>query len=107
MAAEHERRLAEYEHQVGELQDQLKSLDEEIVLLRRRLQDAPKRVRTLEERILETKGQLAHLVFVLGEASVVFSRHDVILPMAAFDGGSRAPYPASTPWIGFFLMLAG
>jgi len=62
VATEHDRRLAEYEHQVGELQDQRKSLDEEIVLLRRRLQDAPKRVRTLEERILETKGQLAQAV---------------------------------------------
>ncbi len=62
MAAEHERRLAEYEHQVGELQDQVKTLEEEIVLLRRRLQDAPGRVRTLEERVLETKGQLAKAV---------------------------------------------
>ncbi len=62
MATEHDRRLAEYEHQVGELQDQVKTLEEEIVLLRRRLQDAPERVRTLEERILETKGQLAQAV---------------------------------------------
>ncbi|HEY3722722.1 MAG TPA: proteasome ATPase [Acidimicrobiia bacterium] len=62
MASEHERRLAEYEHQVGDLQDQLKSLEEEVVVLRRRLQDAPKRVRTLEERLLETKGQLAQAV---------------------------------------------
>jgi proteasome ATPase len=62
VATEHERRLAEYEHQVGELQDQQKALDEEIILLRRRLQDAPKRVRTLEERVLETKGQLAQAV---------------------------------------------
>jgi proteasome-associated ATPase len=62
VAAEHERRLAEYEHEVGELRDQVKSLEEEVVLLRRRLQDAPKRVRTLEERILETKGQLAQAV---------------------------------------------
>jgi proteasome-associated ATPase len=62
VAAEHDRRLAEYEHQVGDLQDQVKSLEEEVVLLRRRLQDAPKRVRTLEERILETKGQLAQAV---------------------------------------------
>jgi proteasome-associated ATPase len=62
VAAEHERRLAEYEHQVGDLQDQVKGLEEEVVLLRRRLQDAPKRVRTLEERILETKGQLAQAV---------------------------------------------
>ena len=31
-------------------------------LLRRRLQDSPKRVRTLEERLPETKGQLAQAV---------------------------------------------
>ncbi len=37
-------------------------LEEEVVTLRRRLQDAPKRVRTLEERLLETKGQLAQAV---------------------------------------------
>ena len=41
MASEHERRLAEYERQVGDLQDQLKTLEEEVVVLRRRLQDAP------------------------------------------------------------------
>ena len=62
MAQEHERRLAEYERQVGELQAQAKALEEEVVLLRRRLQDAPKRVRTLEERLLEAKGQLAQAV---------------------------------------------
>ncbi len=62
MAPEHERRLAEYERQVGELQSQVKALEEEVVILRRRLQDAPKRVRTLEERLLETKGQLAQAV---------------------------------------------
>jgi proteasome-associated ATPase len=62
MATEHERRLAEYERQVGELQSQLKALEEEVVVLRRRLQDAPKRVRTLEERLLEAKGQLAQAV---------------------------------------------
>ena len=62
MATEPERRLAEYEQQVGELLEQQRTLDEEIVLLRRRLQDAPKRVRTLEERVLETKGQLSQAV---------------------------------------------
>jgi proteasome-associated ATPase len=62
VAVEHERRLAEYERQVGELQSQLKALEEETVVLRRRLQDAPKRVRTLEERLLEVKGQLAQAV---------------------------------------------
>jgi proteasome-associated ATPase len=62
VASEQERRLADYERQVGELQGQLKGLEEEVVVLRRRLQDAPKRVRTLEEKILETKGQLAQAV---------------------------------------------
>jgi len=62
VATEHERRLAEYERQVGELQAQVKGLEEEVVVLRRRLQDAPKRVRSLEERLLEAKGQLAQAV---------------------------------------------
>jgi proteasome-associated ATPase len=62
VAEEHDRRLAEYERQVGELQAQAKALEEEVVVLRRRLQDAPKRVRTLEERLLEAKGQLAQAV---------------------------------------------
>jgi len=62
MASEHDRRLAEYERQVGDLQGQLKGLEEEVGVLRRRLQDAPKRVRTLEEKILETKGQLQQAV---------------------------------------------
>jgi proteasome-associated ATPase len=62
MASEHERRLTEYEAQVDQLQASIKGLEEEVVVLRRRLQDAPKRVRTLEERLLETKGQLAQAV---------------------------------------------
>ena len=41
MASEHDRRLAEYEREVGDLQSQLKALEEEVVVLRRRLQDAP------------------------------------------------------------------
>jgi proteasome-associated ATPase len=47
---------------MAELQSQLKAMEEEVVTLRRRLQDAPKRVRTLEERLLDTKGQLAQAV---------------------------------------------
>src|SRR5689334_23131903 len=62
MASEHERRLTEYEAQVDQLQEHIKGLEEEVVVLRRRLQDAPKRVRTLEEKILETKGQLQQAV---------------------------------------------
>jgi len=60
--AEYERRLAAYETEMAELREQAKALEEEVVSLRRRLQDAPKRVRTLEERLLETKGQLAQAV---------------------------------------------
>ncbi|MEA3218820.1 MAG: proteasome-associated ATPase [Acidimicrobiia bacterium] len=47
---------------MAELREQAKAMEEEIVALRRRLQDAPKRVRTLEERLLDTKGQLAQAV---------------------------------------------
>jgi proteasome-associated ATPase len=53
------------EHQSSndaELREQVALLEEEVATLRRRLQDAPKRVRTLEERLLETKGQLAQAV---------------------------------------------
>ena len=38
------------------------ALNEEVAHLRSRLADAPKRVRSLEERLLETKGQLAQAV---------------------------------------------
>jgi proteasome-associated ATPase len=48
--------------ELAELREQAGTLEEEVALLRRKLQDAPKRVRTLEERLLETKGQLAQAV---------------------------------------------
>jgi proteasome-associated ATPase len=48
--------------ELEELREAAAALEEEVVTLRRRLQDAPKRVRTLEERLLETKGQLAQAV---------------------------------------------
>src|SRR5204863_2663399 len=44
------------------LRDQARVLEDEVISLRRKLADAPKRVRTLEERLLETKGQLAQAV---------------------------------------------
>jgi len=43
------------------LRAQLVVLEDEVSHLRHKLVDAPKRVRALEERLLETKGQLAHL----------------------------------------------
>jgi proteasome-associated ATPase len=42
--------------------EHLAQLEAEIAELRERLADAPRRVRALEERLLETKGQLAHAV---------------------------------------------
>jgi proteasome-associated ATPase len=45
-----------------DLRAQVRVLEDEVASLLRRLQDAPKRVRTLEERLLETKGQLAQAV---------------------------------------------
>jgi proteasome-associated ATPase len=56
--SEYERRLSAYEKEVGELQATIKALEEESGILRRRLSDAPRRVRSLEERLLEAKGQL-------------------------------------------------
>jgi proteasome-associated ATPase len=60
---------------VEELRALVHDLEAEVSSLRRRLQDAPKRVRTLEEKLLEVKGQLAHavsqnekLTFTLGQA---------------------------------------
>ena len=55
-------KLSALELEAAELREQAMVLEEEVVALRRRLQDAPKRVRTLEEKLLETKGQLAQAV---------------------------------------------
>ncbi len=44
------------------MREHIVGLEEEVSVLLRRIQDAPKRVRTLEERLLETKGQLAQAV---------------------------------------------
>ncbi len=73
--ADAEGKNAAYEREVAELRDQTKVLEEEVQGLRRRMQDAPERVRTLEEKLLETKGQLQQaisqnerLTFTLREA---------------------------------------
>ena len=44
------------------LRSQVRALESEVGLLRRKLVDTPKRVSTLEERLLETKTQLAQAV---------------------------------------------
>jgi proteasome-associated ATPase len=72
---EHSPRPAAAEQEMAELHDQARALEEEVLVLRRRLQDAPRRVRGLEEKLLETKGQLQQaisqnerLTFTLREA---------------------------------------
>jgi proteasome-associated ATPase len=62
VTSEHEQRLSEYAQQVEQLEGELKAVEDEVVTLRRRIQDAPKRVRTLEEKLLETRGQLQQAV---------------------------------------------
>jgi len=48
-----------YEKQIHELQVQARFLEDEIALLRRRLTNAPRQVKILEEKLLEAKGDLA------------------------------------------------
>lgn len=48
-----------YEKQIHELQIQVKFLEDEIALLRRRLTNAPRQVKILEQKLLESKGDLA------------------------------------------------
>jgi proteasome-associated ATPase len=52
-------RQERYEKQIHELQTQTKFLEDEIALLRRRLHSAPRQVKILEERLLESKGEVA------------------------------------------------
>jgi proteasome-associated ATPase len=66
---------AALELELADLRAKSANLEEEVQSLRRRMQDAPKRVRTLEEKLLETKGQLQQaisqnerLTFTLREA---------------------------------------
>lgn len=50
------------ERELAALRDQAAALEEEVETLRRKVQDAPKRVRTLEEKLLENKGQLQQVI---------------------------------------------
>jgi proteasome-associated ATPase len=51
--------LERYEKEIHELQTQIKFLEDEIALLRRRLTNAPRQVKILEERLLETRSDLS------------------------------------------------
>jgi proteasome-associated ATPase len=52
-------RIERYEKEIHELSTQVKFLEDEIGLLRRRLHSAPRQVRILEERLLESKSEMA------------------------------------------------
>ncbi len=55
--------MSSYESpEASELRNTIATLEEELSVLRRRLQDSPRRVRVLEERLLEAKGQLTQAV---------------------------------------------
>ena len=63
------------EGELDELREHARTLEDEVVVLRRRMTESPTRVRTLEEKLLETKGQLQQaisqnerLTFTLREA---------------------------------------
>jgi len=55
-------RRAEDEEDLEALRARALTAEEEVTVLRRRLQESPRRVQTLEEKLLETKGQLAQAV---------------------------------------------
>src|ERR1700737_203873 len=50
------------EDDLDALRVRAQAAEEEVTLLRRRLQESPRRVQTLEEKLLETKGQLAQAI---------------------------------------------
>jgi proteasome-associated ATPase len=52
-------RIERYEKQIHELQTHVKFLEDEIALLRRRLTSAPRQVKVLEERLLQSKGEMS------------------------------------------------
>jgi proteasome-associated ATPase len=57
-----ERPPDEMDDDLDTLKLRVRAAEEEVGLLRRRLQESPRRVQTLEEKLLETKGQLAQAV---------------------------------------------
>jgi proteasome-associated ATPase len=59
--ADGQRRAAD-EEDLETLRARALTAEEEVTVLRRRLQESPRRVQTLEEKLLETKGQLAQAV---------------------------------------------
>jgi proteasome-associated ATPase len=51
-----------YKKEIEALRAYIRALEDDLAVLRRRVSEAPSRVHVLEEKLLETKGQLAHAV---------------------------------------------
>ena len=88
----------EYERQLGALRSTVHTLEEELSVLRRRLQDAPRRVRMLETRLAETKAHLMQagqknekLTVVLEEA-----REQLAMLREEVEKLTTAPNPFAT-----------
>ncbi len=59
MIQDPQERLERYEKEIHELQTQIKFLEDETALLRRRLTNAPRQVKILEERLLQSRADLS------------------------------------------------
>lgn len=88
----------EYERQLGTLRGHVHSLEEEVSVLRRRLQDAPRRVRMLETSLAETKGQLAQAAQKNEKLSAVLeeAREQLAMLREEVEKLTTAPNPFAT-----------
>ena len=88
----------EYERQLGALRGTVHALEEEVSVLRRRLQDAPRRVRMLETRLAETKAQLLQAAQKNEKLSAVLeeAREQLAMLREEVEKLTTAPNPFAT-----------
>ena len=88
----------EYERQLGALRGTVHALEEEVSVLRRRLQDAPRRVRILEARLAETKGRLVQATQKNEKLSAVLeeAREQLAMLREEVEKLTAAPNPFAT-----------
>ena len=88
----------DYERQLGSLRGTVHALEEEVSVLRRRLQDAPRRVRMLEARLAETKGQLVQAAQKNEKLSAVLeeAREQLAMLREEVEKLTTAPNPFAT-----------
>ena len=88
----------DYERQLGGLRGTVHALEEEVSVLRRRLQDAPRRVRILEARLAETKAQLAQAAQKNEKLSAVLeeAREQLAMLREEVEKLTTAPNPFAT-----------